>query len=102
VERDQVLGDLTRAFLAVLDRWTRDGLAALRQEYAARAHGLGERIAIRMSEALEDTVGGIHRGVDEQGRLLVELDDGTIRTIAAGDVFLGVAGPDSARSEGRE
>jgi BirA family biotin operon repressor/biotin-[acetyl-CoA-carboxylase] ligase len=92
VTRDQLLGDLTRAFVALLDRWVREGLGSLRWEYLARAHGLGERIAVKGSEGGDDTICGIHQGIDEQGRLLVQTDDGRIRTISAGDVLFGAAG----------
>jgi BirA family transcriptional regulator, biotin operon repressor / biotin---[acetyl-CoA-carboxylase] ligase len=86
-DRDHVLTDLTVSFVALLDRWTAEGFAELRREYLARAHGLGERATVRLSADPSDAVSGVHEGLDESGRLLLRLDDGTTRAISAGDVF---------------
>ena len=46
---------------------------------------LGSRIAVSgASEVLE----GLAQGIDVEGRLIVKLDDGTVRTVAAGDVTI--------------
>jgi BirA family biotin operon repressor/biotin-[acetyl-CoA-carboxylase] ligase len=100
VDRDRLLGDLTRAFLAQLDRWLGGGFEPLRQAYLERIHGIGERIAVRLSGAGDGAISGVHDGVDEQGRLRLRLDDGTIRTISAGDVFLGPGGAPAPRGGG--
>ena len=59
-----------------------EGRAALRAEYERALVTLGRRVSV-------ETTAGIHvgdaRGVDESGRLLVEVD-GTRRVFAAGDV----------------
>jgi BirA family biotin operon repressor/biotin-[acetyl-CoA-carboxylase] ligase len=86
-DRDHVLTDLTAAFVALLDRWAAEGFAELRQEYLARAHGLGERATVRLSADPRDAVSGVHEGLDESGRLLLRLGDGAIRAISSGDVF---------------
>ena len=92
VDRDQVLGDLTRTFVALLERWTAEGFGSLREEYLERAHGIGEWATVRFSLNPLDAISGVHEGVDEGGRLLLRLDGGALRTISAGDVFFPAPG----------
>src|SRR5262245_58825277 len=99
VDRDRVLVDLTEAFVAWLERWAAEGFGALRPAYLARAHGLGDRAVVRLSNESDDVVSGIHEGVDEGGRLLLRGEGGAVRSISAGDVFFD-ATPSSARAGG--
>lgn len=76
------------ALLAELDHWYRcflsketDVLAAWRELNAT----LGKRVAVSgAGELLE----GQATGVDAEGRLVLTLDDGTVRQVAAGDVTI--------------
>ena len=76
----QVLRDLEhwyRKFLAndaeILEEWTKMNVT------------VGNRVAVGgASEILE----GLAQGIDHEGRLLLRLDNGTIRTVAAGDVTI--------------
>jgi BirA family transcriptional regulator, biotin operon repressor / biotin---[acetyl-CoA-carboxylase] ligase len=79
---------LLGAYLGALDRWLRQwrelGFAGVRAAWCARGFGLGEPIRLRL--AREELLG---RFVDvtPNGSLLLDLDAGGRREIAAGDVF---------------
>jgi BirA family biotin operon repressor/biotin-[acetyl-CoA-carboxylase] ligase len=76
----QVLQDLERWYqkllihdMDVLEEWKKLNMT------------VGNRITVSgAGEALE----GLAQGIDRDGRLIVRLDDGTIRTVAAGDVTI--------------
>jgi BirA family transcriptional regulator, biotin operon repressor / biotin---[acetyl-CoA-carboxylase] ligase len=64
--------------------WARDGFAPIRTAWLARAAGLGQRMVARLgTEAPE----GHFAGLAEDGALLLQLDDGQLRPIHAGEVF---------------
>jgi BirA family biotin operon repressor/biotin-[acetyl-CoA-carboxylase] ligase len=79
---------LLGAYLHALDHWLRQwreaGFANVRAAWCARGFGLGERIRLRLDR--EELLG---RFVDVTpgGALLLDLDSGGRREIAAGDVF---------------
>ena len=98
-ERDHILGDLTGAFVSLLARWTDEGFSALRSEYLERAHGIGARATVRLSSSADGDLSGVHEGIDADGRLLLRLDDGAVRTISAGDVFFGRSPADAPADE---
>jgi BirA family transcriptional regulator, biotin operon repressor / biotin---[acetyl-CoA-carboxylase] ligase len=62
------------------------GLPAIRADWLRHARGIGEKITVRDYFGRETL--GRFAGLDESGRLLLELPDGNIAKIAAGDVFL--------------
>jgi BirA family biotin operon repressor/biotin-[acetyl-CoA-carboxylase] ligase len=68
-------------------QWDRGaGLPAILTDWIRHARGIGERITIR--NEFDGETSGRFAGLDETGRLLLELPDGTTKKIAAGDVFL--------------
>ncbi len=72
-----------------LTQWRRGtGFAAVRADWLARAARLGTDIRVVLGE--EECVGRFV-GIDETGRLVLHGRDGTIRTIAAGDVWPALA-----------
>jgi BirA family biotin operon repressor/biotin-[acetyl-CoA-carboxylase] ligase len=79
---------LLRQLLRDLDRWYRiflsNGQEVLR-EWKSLNLTIGNRVAV---SGAGETLEGLARGIDEEGRLVVRLDDGTIRTVAAGDVSI--------------
>lgn len=79
---DAVLARLAIRFAA----WQRDGFAAIRSAWIARARGIGERIVVRLPQS---EVSGRFIDLDPQGRLVLALDDGAQRSISAGEVFFG-------------
>jgi BirA family biotin operon repressor/biotin-[acetyl-CoA-carboxylase] ligase len=70
-----------------------EGFAPLRRRWLARAAHLGRPISVRREERM---VEGLFRDIDEDGRLLLDVD-GSITRIDAGDVFPLDKGPPAAQ-----
>jgi len=80
-----LLALLSAALLARIAQWDRGkGFSAIRRDWLAAAEGLGQ--AIRVSDRSRERSGRFS-GLDERGRLLLDLPDGTREVISAGDVF---------------
>ena len=62
----------------------RRGFAPIRAAWLARAAGLGGDLRARLGTR---ELTGRFEALDEDGRLRLRLGDGTIETIAAGEVF---------------
>ena len=81
---------LLASYLGALDRWLaqwRDaGFAEVRAAWRARSTGLGEKIRLRLDR---EELYGRFVDVTPSGALLLDLDGGGRREIAAGDVFYG-------------
>ena len=70
------------------------GFASIRAAWLARAAGIGQRILVRLPSG---DVQGSFEALDEDGSLLLLADDGSRRTISAGEVFFpGFAAPAGA------
>jgi BirA family biotin operon repressor/biotin-[acetyl-CoA-carboxylase] ligase len=77
---------LSAAMAARLAQWNRGaGFAAIRSDWLARATGLGKPIRVA---AAEGDLTGQFETVDQSGRLVLRLPDGTMRAVTAGDVFM--------------
>lgn len=79
---------LLRALLAELDLWYHRFLKGNTEVLTAWKElnvTLGHRVAVNGGGAKLE---GLARGVDAEGRLILELDDGTLRQVAAGDVTI--------------
>jgi BirA family biotin operon repressor/biotin-[acetyl-CoA-carboxylase] ligase len=80
-------------FAALSDAWSRfrdmwdegRGLADIRAAWLDHAAGLGEKISVKLHDK---TLDGIFQSIDDDGRLLLDVD-GRIVPIAAGDVHFG-------------
>jgi BirA family biotin operon repressor/biotin-[acetyl-CoA-carboxylase] ligase len=85
VSAEDVFTALSGAMARRLTQWRRgEGFASVRAEWLARAIGLGNEIRVRLpGRELE----GRFEALDQRGRLLLRLADGTMQTITAGDVF---------------
>jgi BirA family biotin operon repressor/biotin-[acetyl-CoA-carboxylase] ligase len=82
---DNVFQSLSGAMVRRLDQWQRGvGFAAIRADWLTRAAGIGQAIRVRLHD--RDMI-GIFEALDERGHLVVRRTDGTLETIAAGDVF---------------
>lgn len=79
-----LLQAISRHFLAWVDRWLAEGFAPIRQAWLRHGHGLGESLRVRLPG---ETLHGIFRDLGEGGALMLEMPDGAIRSIAAGDVY---------------
>ena len=79
-----VLSAFLDAFAVWRARWQDEGLAPVREAWLARAARIGGEIAVRLPG---DELRGRFTGLDETGALLLDLPDGSRRTVTAGDVF---------------
>ena len=76
---------LSAAMLTRVAQWDRgDGFSVIRRDWLVAAQAIGE--AIRVSDRASERAGRF-AGLDETGRLLLDLPDGTREEISAGDVF---------------
>jgi BirA family biotin operon repressor/biotin-[acetyl-CoA-carboxylase] ligase len=76
---------LSHAMLDRLSQWDRsEGFAAIRADWLARAAGLGGIVRVALGER---ELEGRFESLDDAGRLLLQLADGTRQAIAAADVF---------------
>ena len=86
--------DAETLFLALSDAWSDNarlwndgrGLAAVRQRWLERAAGLGGEVAVRIDG---NVVRGTFETIDEDCRFVIRDDEGSVLTIAAGDVHFG-------------
>jgi BirA family biotin operon repressor/biotin-[acetyl-CoA-carboxylase] ligase len=77
---------LSVTMLARIAQWKAgEGLASILSDWLAAAYGVGQEITVR---CFTHEKKGHFAGLDEAGRLLLQLPDGAVETIAAGDVFL--------------
>ncbi|WP_197673722.1 biotin--[acetyl-CoA-carboxylase] ligase [Stappia sp. ES.058] len=67
-----------------LDRWRNEPFSGILADWISRATGIGNPIRVRLSQ---DELHGTFVGLDEEGRLLLRGEDGSMTTISAGDVF---------------
>jgi BirA family biotin operon repressor/biotin-[acetyl-CoA-carboxylase] ligase len=83
---ESLFAPLSAAIVARLAQWNRgSGFAAIRADWLARAAGLGKFIRVNAGSG---QVSGNFETIDSSGRLVVRRADGTIQSVAAGDVFL--------------
>ncbi len=86
---DEVFSALTDAWVALAGFWNNGrGFDAIRKAWLAQAGGIGQAISVRTGDRLES---GIFETLDQEGRLVLRVDDGGTRLIAAGDVYFGDA-----------
>ena len=84
----EVLEGFARHFQVRANIWVEDGFAPIREEVMRYAKGVGEAITVTLGE---ETIEGIFADIDETGALIVEMGDGSLRTVHTGDVFFGGA-----------
>lgn len=91
-----VLSAFCHAFEDWLRQWRQDGFAPIRGEWLRWAVGLGKPLVARFPDGT--SVRGIFRNIDEIGALRMTMEDGTHRSIAAGEVFFDTdVTPDASR-----
>ena len=86
---EAALARLAGLMAARVDQWRDEGFAAVRRDWLGRAAGMGQPCTARMGDG--SAVTGVAEGLDIDGALLLRMDDGQVRRIAAGDVFFGSA-----------
>jgi BirA family biotin operon repressor/biotin-[acetyl-CoA-carboxylase] ligase len=83
---ESLFGPLCAAMTNRLAQWDRGaGFAAIRSDWLARAAGLGKPVRVVITEGERR---GLFETIDERGCLVLRHADGTIETVAAGDVFM--------------
>ena len=75
----QALHDLDRRYALI-----KDG-QSMKQEWATQLETLGQRVVVRWRDRVEE---GTATGVDEMGNLVIAREDGTTKTVVAGEVTL--------------
>jgi BirA family biotin operon repressor/biotin-[acetyl-CoA-carboxylase] ligase len=81
---ESLFAPLSAAMMARLALWNRGaGFAAIRSDWLTRAAGLGKPIRVKTADG---ELAGQFDGIDGSGRLVLRSADGTMQTIAAGDV----------------
>jgi BirA family biotin operon repressor/biotin-[acetyl-CoA-carboxylase] ligase len=84
---DSLFTPLSAAMIVRLAQWNRGaGFAATRADWLARAADLGKPIRVKSGDG---DLSGQFESLDETGRLVLRLADGTRQTVTAGDVFIG-------------
>ena len=73
-----------RAMAAWLARWREDGFAPVRLAWLRHAAGRDGRLQARLAG---ETIEGRFADLDETGALMLELPDGALRRVLAGEVF---------------
>ena len=84
LEPGALLAAFLHAFAVWHARWQDEGLAPVREAWLSRAARIGGEITVRLPR---DELRGRFTGLDETGALLLDLPDGSRRTVTAGDVF---------------
>ena len=91
---------LSATMLKRLRLWRRGaGFADIRSDWTARGAGMGGDMRVKL---LDREIFGHSEGLDERGRLLLRVADGSVQTIAAGEVFpLTNGSPHRSRAAGQ-
>lgn len=93
-----LFGALSAAMPQRLAQWRRgDGFAAIRGAWVDRAGSLRDELRVRLPGR---ELFGRGEGIDDHGRLLLRLADGSVQPITAGDVFPNTA-PHQRKPQGR-
>ena len=80
----ELLKRFLTGFGPAYDTWSRSGFGALREAWLAHAAGIGDRVVARLER---EEITGRFADLDPDGTLVMALDGGRQRRIAAGDVF---------------
>jgi BirA family biotin operon repressor/biotin-[acetyl-CoA-carboxylase] ligase len=81
---EDALLHLAASFARWYEVWRREGFAAIRDAWLARAAGLGSRIRARLTH---EEASGVFEGIDESGALLLRESSERVRRIPAGEIF---------------
>lgn len=90
--------DAADVFSALSDAWTSServwdggrGFASIRRLWLDRAAGLGQEVSARTGT---EVIRGTFVTIDDEGRLIVRLADGTSRAVTGGEVHFGALAP---------
>ena len=80
-----LLEAFSRHMMSWINVWLEDGFAPVREAWLRHAQGLGQEIEVRLPQ---ESLHGVFTDLDPEGTLLLQLADGSLRKIAAGEVYL--------------
>ena len=84
VSAEALFAALSVKMLGRLAQWNKgEHFSTIRADWLARAGGIGDAVRVRVGE---DDLTGTFETIDDAGRLVLVLRDGSKKTIAAGDV----------------
>lgn len=84
---EELFAHLFSSMAEALSVWNRgEGIAEIIRQWRASAGGIGQKITVNLPDR---SISGRFDGIDEDGRLLLDIGAGTVQRIAAGDVFFG-------------
>jgi len=99
IPAENLFAALSGTMVERLVQWHRGaGFAAIRAEWTERAAGMGGDMRVRLPDR---ELVGRGEALDEYGRLLLRLADGSVHAIAAGEVFPLAATPAGKPATGR-
>ena len=84
-DSEEILQRILNQFAMNYKKWIKDGFHAIREEWMQASFELDTPIHIK---APLQTLSGAYAGIDDLGNLKLRLDDGTMKIITAGEVFL--------------
>lgn len=79
---------LTDAWDCNVELWRSQGFGEIRRRWLRHAEGIGQTASVVIGDRQES---GMFETLDEQGRLVLRLPDGSARFVSAGDVYFGDA-----------
>ena len=83
---EQSLEALAQAFVGWLRTWDEGkGFSLVRETWMERAHGIGQQVKVNLPD---ETLTGRFAGLDDDGAMVLELQDESVRRILVGDLFL--------------
>ncbi|WP_349433903.1 biotin--[acetyl-CoA-carboxylase] ligase [Pararhizobium sp. A13] len=87
VSPEELFAHLFRSMGEALNVWNRgQGIAEIIAEWRSAAGGIGQKITVNLPDR---SLSGRFEGIDEDGRLMLDVGAGMVHRIAAGDVFFG-------------
>ena len=85
VSAEALFTALSAKMLGRLAQWNNgEHFSTIRADWLARAAGRGQEVRLLLAE--DEVVSGLFTDVDEAGRLVLSLPDGSRKTVAAGDI----------------
>ena len=99
ISAESLFATLSGTMVERLTQWHHgSGFAAVRADWVARAAGIGGNMRVRLPDR---ELLGRGETLDDEGRLLLRLADGSVQAIAAGEVFPLAAAPSQEPPTGR-
>lgn len=87
VSPEELFAHLFRSMALALNVWNRgEGIAQIIAQWRSAAGGIGQKITVNLPDR---SLSGRFEGIDEDGRLMLDMGAGVVHRIAAGDVFFG-------------